>query len=409
MKALCVFGMHNYGDPARGLGYESANFVPGLRRLGWDVQHVESWDRSRYVDFAELNVALLDAVRRERPDLVFCVLMGYEIWTETLDLIRACSRAPLVNWGTDDSWKYAQFSRHVAPHVDLWASTSAAAIAAASRDGLKNFVPTQWAANRDALSEPLPASECRYAVSFVGSAYGNRRRWVSALRSRGIDVACFGHGWPAGPVAAADIPRIYRESVVTLNFGDSGFHLEGLKLYRSRQIKARVFEVPGAGGCLLTESADGLEHYYEPGTEIAVFGDADGLARLVRHYLDHPQERDAMARQGHARTRREHTYDERFAHLLETTRHIGADRVDAPDFEWSAALAKLERLSALHRNRRALPLLRWALTTPMKLVWGPRRGPRAARRVLYELSWRMAGARTYGALGWPGRLFYRES
>ena len=37
MRVLCVFGEHNYGDPNRGEGYEYANFVPALRRLGHEV------------------------------------------------------------------------------------------------------------------------------------------------------------------------------------------------------------------------------------------------------------------------------------------------------------------------------------------------------------------------------------
>jgi len=34
---------------------------------------------------------------------------------------------------------------------------------------------------------------------------------------------------------------------------------------------------------------------------------------------------------------------------------------------------------------------------------------RAARRLLFEISWRLGGRRTYSAAGLPGRLFYRES
>jgi hypothetical protein len=29
--------------------------------------------------------------------------------------------------------------------------------------------------------------------------------------------------------------------------------------------------------------------------------------------------------------------------------------------------------------------------------------------MIFELSWRFAGARTYAAAGWPGRMFYKES
>jgi spore maturation protein CgeB len=43
------------------------------------------------------------------------------------------------------------------------------------------------------------------------------------------------------------------------------------------------------------------------------------------------------------------------------------------------------------------------------LVFGKGRGARAARRFVYELSWRLAGATTYRARGLPGRLFYAES
>jgi hypothetical protein len=28
---------------------------------------------------------------------------------------------------------------------------------------------------------------------------------------------------------------------------------------------------------------------------------------------------------------------------------------------------------------------------------------------VFELSWRLVGARTYSADGWPGRMFYKES
>jgi spore maturation protein CgeB len=56
-----------------------------------------------------------------------------------------------------------------------------------------------------------------------------------------------------------------------------------------------------------------------------------------------------------------------------------------------------------------LRLLRAILVSTFSLAFGRRRGARAARRFLFELSWRIAGARTYSASGWPGRIFYRES
>ncbi len=404
MKVLCVFGEHNYGRPERGQSYEYRNFLPALRKLGLEVTFFESWDRSRHPDFCALNRDLLARVEADRPDVVFFVLLGYEIWLETLQLIRKTG-VLVMNWGTDDSWKYGQFSRFLAPVLDYYLTTSAAAYRRAKRDGLDNFMLTQWAANGEALAEPLPAARCRYPVSFVGSAYGNRPAWIAALRSRGIEVACFGHGWDQGPVSSEDLARIIRESVISLNFGDSGLHLQGLIPYRNRQIKARVFEVPGAGGFLLTEDAEGLGQVFDPDRELAIFSGIEDLAGKVRRYLGDPAARDAVAWAGYRRVQKEHTYDARFAAIFGLIGAAGraAARPGAPDWP------DFERAVRKHRPGRWARWLRTILVSGCGALWGRARGARAARRILFELSWRLAGARTYSAAGLPGQLFYRES
>jgi spore maturation protein CgeB len=410
MKILCVFGKHNYGDPARGEGYEHANFLPALRKLGHEPILFESFDRSSYRNFAEMNRAFLQAVERAQPDAILCVLMNYEVWIETLDLVRRQCPAPLINWGTDDSWKYAQFTRFIAPHVDCYATTSADVLAKAKHRGLGNIVLTQWAASDATLVPPISASECRYQVSFVGSAYGNRRRWITKLQRHGIEVECFGHGWPRGPVAASEIPRIVRESAISLNFGDSGLQFTGLKPYRSRQIKARVFEVPGAGGFLLTESAPELSRHFRLGEEVVEFDSVGDLIAKVRHFLEHGEERDRIAQAGHQRTRHEHTYAKRFAHLFEEASRLkaaGAAAMQAPRRHFQFDRADFTKLAARHTRGWWLRVLGSLLAWPAILIWGHERGLRAARRILFELSWRFAGAKTYSAAGLPGRVFYK--
>jgi spore maturation protein CgeB len=105
MKILCVFGQHNYGDPTRGEGYEYTNFIPALHRLGHDVQFLESWNRTCYRNFRELNEALLHIVDESRPDVLLSVMFTYEIWTETWEILRDAGISATINWTTDDSWK----------------------------------------------------------------------------------------------------------------------------------------------------------------------------------------------------------------------------------------------------------------------------------------------------------------
>jgi spore maturation protein CgeB len=241
-------------------------------------------------------------------------------------------------------------------------------------------------------------------VTFVGSAYGNRRKWIERLCARGIQVECFGHGWPAGPVSVADLLRIYRESVLSLNFGDSGVQFRGLLPYHSRQIKARVFEVPGAGGCLLTEPAQHLDEYFRLGEEIIVFNGLDELAERIKYLLANPDNRDAIARRGFERVSKEHTYDRRFDELLgKLGERIFKRPIRAID--WTT----FEQVAKQHRVGPRLTLLRTFCAAGATLFWGKQRGPRAARRLMFELSWRLRGSWTYSAAGWPGRMFYRES
>lgn len=405
MRILCVLGKYNYGKVSRGEGIEYVNFVPAFVRLGHEVEVFDNTDRSLYEDFPALNKALLVKVEQFQPDVVFAVQMHFEIWSETWDLIRRTGRTKVLNWATDDSWKYRQFSRLLAPHFDAFATTYPNNVAAYRRDGYNSVVLTQWAANATTLAPPLPASECKYAVSFVGSAYGRRGEFVRFLQKHGVDVQCLGHGWPGGTIASAAIPEIVRCSFISLNFSGSGTMLESLRPMQ-RQVKARVFEVPGMGGFLLTEWAPFLEMFYDLSNEVDTFRDKKQLLERVRFYLANPAERDRRAFEAYEKTRTQHTYDLRMDSLIRfvmarpwTFGQKGAG------IDWES----FHHALTAHTSTPALQRASAILVSLCSRIFGEQRGPRAARRLLFEVSWRLAGQATYSSRGLPGRLFYRES
>ena len=410
MKILCVFGQHNYGQPVRGEGYEYANFLPTLHRLGHEVLFLESWNRSCYPDFKELNRSLLTVVDRERPDVVLSVMFSYEIWLETWEILRDSGIAATINWSTDDSWKYFQSSRLIGPAFHAFTTTYPDAYARYQRDGIPHVMLTQWAANAATMKPPLPGVECLYPVSFVGTAHGDRKGWIEFLRRRGVDVACFGYGWPNGPIAASEIPCIIRNSLISLNFANSANILEGILPRRTNQIKARTFEVPGAGGFLLTEWTDGLDCYYTPEKEIVVFQNLEELANKILYYLKHPGERDLIAWAGYNRTQKDHCYEQRLAGILDFALHQREVYFKSRAMQHANLIdwAKFDKAAQCHNVNRKLLTLRRLLIAACSRFLGPVRGPRAARRLVFELSWRLTGAHTYSAAGWPGRLFYRE-
>jgi spore maturation protein CgeB len=397
MKVLCVFGKYQYGDSNRGIGTEYGSFVPALQRLGHEVVHFDSWDRSCYRSFAELNIALLDVVERERPHILLAVQMHYEIWIETLKIIKNRGDVITLCWTTDDSWKYKECSRFIGHIYHVMTTTYPEVVKNYLRDGIHNVLLTQWASIPGNLFRPRPASKCTYLVSFIGAAHGNRKKQISFLRASGIDVTCFGHGWPAGPIEFNRIPEIMNESIINLNFANS----RGLN-----QIKARIFEVLGAGGFLLTESAPGIERYYLPDKEIVIFNGVRDLVEKIKYFLSHLDQRDQIAIAGFLRTEKDHTYDIRMRDILDfalNSREILAQRnLQNPQLSLEEVLRK-------HKITFALKILRLTLVLPCKMIWGKRRGPRVARRLLFELSCRLVGAKTYTSGGWVGRIFYNES
>ena len=399
MKFLCAFTRYQYGSEARGIEPHLETFPPALRSMGHEVQHFDTWDPITYPTYSDLNHALLEKVRTWRPDVVLTVHRDYEIWIETLLAIRALGDVTTITWTTDDSFKFPKVSRFIGRYYDAISTTYDYRVADYHAAGIPGVILTQWAANSHWLHPPRPAAECRYPVSFVGAAYGPRAQAVAALQQAGIEVNCFGHGWPSGSIPSSQIPLIMRDSVISLNFsagsaGEAGY---------DRQLKARTFEVPGAGGFLLSDPAPSLEQAYTVKQEIDVFHDLHELAGKIRFYLANPAIRDQIAQAGFDRTRTSHTYEQRLSAIL----HFAAGRHQARLPAEPLSASSRDRPNVLPSPTVSLPLklLRACLIGICRLVWGRERGLRAARRITFEASLKLCGEKTFRAGSLPGRLF----
>ena len=379
--------------PDLGIGTEYAAFIPALKNLGFQVSHFESWDRSIYSSYTELNKSLIKTIERISPDLMLVVQMHYEIWIETLTLIRERTNVKTVCWTTDDSWKYREVSRFIGRYYHTMTTTYDYMIQNYQADGIRNVLLTQWAAKSQNLMEPKPAKQCRYGVTFIGAAHGDRKKRIDAIRKSGIQTKCYGSGWPGGPIAADEIASIMRDSVISLNFANSKGR---------NQIKARNFEVPGAGGFLLSETAPGLDNYYKIGEEMDVFNDTEELIAKIKYYLSEHEHRDRIAQAGFEKTKREHTYELRLKEVVAFT--LKNSKHQLPGCE-KPGNKNFDEALRVHQQDLILKLFRKLLIAACTLIWGRKRGHRAARRLVFEMSWRLLGLKTYTASGLPGRMF----
>jgi spore maturation protein CgeB len=78
----------------------------------------------------------------------------------------------------------------------------------------------------------------------------------------------------------------------------------------------RLYEATGVGTLLITDEKRNLPDLFAPGREVVTYRNADELAERIRSLLEDEEERKAIARAGHERTLREHTWEHRMRELL---------------------------------------------------------------------------------------------
>jgi spore maturation protein CgeB len=135
---------------------------------------------------------------------------------------------------------------------------------------------------------------------------------------------------PRGPLPAAlqralrpgrfglEMFQTLRDSLVTLNI-----HAGSTTPHSSNM---RLFEATGVGACLLTDWTEGLGELFEPEREVATYRSPGECLERIRWLLDHPADREAIARAGQARTLREHGYRHRAERLDGLIREVLAER-----------------------------------------------------------------------------------
>ena len=84
----------------------------------------------------------------------------------------------------------------------------------------------------------------------------------------------------------------------------------------------RLFEATGVGTCLLTDWKDNLPELFEPDREVVTYKSVEECIEKVKWLLDHPQEREAIAKAGQARTLKDHTFAQRAIQLDEIIRKM---------------------------------------------------------------------------------------
>jgi len=188
----------------------------------------------------------------------------------------------------------------------------------------------------------LPLIKRSYPITFVGGLSPAHQKGTEFLEklSEMIRIDFWGYGAdslrPDSPIRRShhgelwgrDMFLCLTQSRITLN--------RHTDVAENSANNMRLFEATGCGALLVTDYKDNLNELFEIGKEVVAYRTPEECAALLKYYLGHPDEAEAVARAGQARTLRDHSYTSRMkqtAEILE--RHLRyrkeKDRFPPPD------------------------------------------------------------------------------
>lgn len=349
MKILYCGPKFDYGLKNSGFSMEHRVFYDTLTKFDnsrHEVYYYPFDEKLKELGYKKMQSDLIDFAEQNKPDVFFSIFFQDEVAIETL---RSLKRLEIttMNWFCDDHWRFNNFSKYYAPVLDWVITTDKDSVERYKSLGQKNVVLSQWGYNHFINT---PAKKSFQDISFIGKKYGKREMIVEKIKQEGFNVKCFGGGWNGGRLEYEEMLSEFNHSKINLNFTDSSgswskkrlakiflykrldqsYHLyppnliaEQIQSFKqsmaSAQIKARFFEVTGAGGFLLSAKAPGIEDYFVPNKEIVLYSDIPDMLLKISYYLKNNDLREKITKAGNERVLKDHTMEKRFLDIFKTS------------------------------------------------------------------------------------------
>lgn len=297
---------------------DESGFLQALRRIAtviefhnwkgtYGIWYKDKMGRDRVYDPAitilndsSLKSQIEDALKDGSVDLLMGQMWANYISKDALAWVRSCG-IPVVNISMDDrlpdNWKTQDGvclgAIGLAPVTDVVLTTSSETC---YWYGVEGCPAIFWPLASDpGVFCPVGNCERDIDVLFIGNKYGIRESIIRSLNTQGVNVECYGAGWPNGSATAEESAALYQRARIVLGVGTVGYCDDVFTM------KLRDFDAPMSGALYLTHRCPDLAQLYQEGIEIECYTTAEEAARKIHYYLAHPEELSRIAKAGHSK------------------------------------------------------------------------------------------------------------
>ncbi len=285
-------------------------YLKALRRMGHAVVLIDEYDGMKYGTlnrYIQSRTRVFDFIRNTysvnrhitaycnsfQPDIIL-VFKGEFLSSEVLKEISENFKVYLF-W--PDTYKFIPLMSERL-HIFNAVFTAANNVEFYRNLGAKKVVTVPWACDPE-FHRKLD-TEYRYNVTFIGTAYLERRRIIKSLSN----VNVFGDYWfgfkyrhPA--VVGNDYIKTINETKINLN-------LQAEVSVRADAPTMRTFELAGCEGFQISDYMPSVTKYL-PG--IVTFRNLEELKELIPYYLENGNEREEISAKLQARCYKDYTYE----------------------------------------------------------------------------------------------------
>lgn len=255
----------------------------------------------------------LDKAREYKPDYIVSIKAEL-ILPEAIIKAREMG-VVTMNWYPEYVWQWEVIEK-LAPVYDFFFSSDPYVLKKLKEEkGLNNCFYLAYAADINGSSpNPFEDREEIYNISMIASyssfMFSNRAEYLTSIKDLGLNIwgskewlesplkECY-----RGRVAKGGVLDIYRKTKIVPNMHYNKYPAIGTTL--------RPFEAMASGALLISDDtrAD-IFQVFKDGEEFVSFHGGDGrkFKELVEYYLNHPEERMTIAKNGYKSILTKHTY-----------------------------------------------------------------------------------------------------